>query len=222
MNISEDGVEILSAFVSTAEVEAIKRESAEIQPDVQQSGIRNAEKKIPAIDEIAHSTRFIALASQLLGSDARLVRAILFDKTPEKNWLVSWHQDITVALNDKQNIPGWGPWSVKDGIHHVQPPKAVLDQMLTFRLHLDAADRNNACLKVIPGSHQLGVLSQQKLLETTNTRKPVLCEVEQGDLVLMRPLIIHASSKSRLPLHRRVVHLEYSNYPLPEGLRWVS
>jgi len=97
----------------------------------------------------------------------------------------------------------------------------VLNQMVTFRLHLDDADMNNGCLKVIPKSHHLGILSQSELTNVANTQKPFFCEVEAGDLVIMKPHIIHSSNKSINPKHRRVAHIEYSNYVLPSNLRWV-
>ena len=53
------------------------------------------------------------------------VRGIYFDKRPGTNWLVAWHQDLTLALKERSEVPGWGPWSVKDGVPHVQPPVDV-------------------------------------------------------------------------------------------------
>jgi ectoine hydroxylase-related dioxygenase (phytanoyl-CoA dioxygenase family) len=93
--------------------------------------------------------------------------------------------------------------------------------MVTFRLHLDDADENNGCLKVIPGSHNMGILSQTELTNVVNSQEPFLCKVKEGDLVLMRPHILHSSSKSSNPGHRRVVHVEYSNFKLPGNLKWA-
>ncbi len=93
--------------------------------------------------------------------------------------------------------------------------------MITFRLHLDDSDKNNGCLKVITKSHNLGILTQKRINEITKKQKPYLCEVQAGDLVMMKPHILHSSSKSVNPKHRRVVHIEYSNYELPENLTWA-
>jgi ectoine hydroxylase-related dioxygenase (phytanoyl-CoA dioxygenase family) len=81
------------------------------------------------------------------------VRAIFFDKSSGSNWLVPWHQDLTIAVASKCEAPGFGPWSVKDGIPHVQPPDELLKQMIALRLHLDDCDASNGALRVIPGSH---------------------------------------------------------------------
>jgi ectoine hydroxylase-related dioxygenase (phytanoyl-CoA dioxygenase family) len=52
--------------------------------------------------------------------------------------------------------------------------------------------------------------------------KPVLGEgaFESGDVLLMRPLVIHASSAAETPQHRRVIHFDYANVGLAEGLEW--
>lgn len=135
--------------------------------------------------------------------------------------MVSWHQDKTVVLTEKKEIEGWGPWSIKDNAHHVQPPLEVLNHMITFRLHLDEADKNNGCLKVIPKSHEMGILNQVEIKEIVNNNAQYFCEADAGDLIMMKPHLLHSSSKSVSPSHRRVVHIEYSNYPLPENLFWA-
>lgn len=221
MQLNQHGVEIKRNYISTSIIEAIKSEISASNEEHPKHGIRSADKKFKTINQLANSSEFIGLAESLLGSKPSIVRVIFFDKTPDKNWLVSWHQDKTIALNKKLEVKGWGPWSVKDKIHHVQPPLEVLNKMVTFRLHLDVANVNNGCLKVIPESHKLGILPQQKLTEAVNNNEAYLCEANEGDLLLMKPHILHSSSKSVNPGHRRVVHIEYSNYQLPESLSWA-
>jgi ectoine hydroxylase-related dioxygenase (phytanoyl-CoA dioxygenase family) len=148
------------------------------------------------------------------------VRAIYFDKSSEANWLVTWHQDLTLAVRNRAEVPGFGPWSMKDGILHVQPPVELLEQMLTLRLHLDDADGANGALRVLPGSHRLGRLSAKRIQEVTAQQSEVLCTASAGDALLMRPLILHASGRSRSHRHRRVLHIEYAAFPLPAGLQW--
>jgi ectoine hydroxylase-related dioxygenase (phytanoyl-CoA dioxygenase family) len=140
-----------------------------------------------------------------LPSEPRPVRAIYFDKSPQTNWLVSWHQDLTLAVRARAEHPGFGPWSVKDGIPHVQPPVELLQQMLTVRLHLDDADESNGALRVLPGSHCLGRLSSERIQELRANQVDYLCAVSAGDALLMRPLLLHASSRSTTTQHRRVL-----------------
>jgi len=221
VNIHENGIEIQRNFVSNSVIKTIKNEVENSNIIESKHGIRSANKKFKSIKDLASSEKFINLAGSILGSKPNIVRAIYFDKTPEKNWLVPWHQDKTIALNKKVDIEGWGVWSIKDNTHHVQPPLEILNKMITFRLHLDNADRNNGCLKVIPQSHNLGILSHSELTNVVNNQKTYLCEVEAGDLVVMKPHIIHSSNKAVEPKHRRVVHIEYSNYILPSELKWA-
>jgi ectoine hydroxylase-related dioxygenase (phytanoyl-CoA dioxygenase family) len=145
---------------------------------------------------------------------------LLFDKPPEANWKVPWHQDLTIAVKEKRDTPGFGPWSIKAGVLHVQPPVAVLETMLAVRIHLDDCDESNGPLRVIPGSHLLGRLSTEQIREMS-APPAVSCTVEAGGALLMRPLLLHASSASRSPLHRRVIHIEFASCDLPGELEWL-
>jgi ectoine hydroxylase-related dioxygenase (phytanoyl-CoA dioxygenase family) len=148
------------------------------------------------------------------------VRALYFDKSPQRNWLVSWHQDLTLAVHARIETPGFGPWSTKQGVPHVQPPVEFLAQMLTVRLHFDDTDESNGALRVLPGSHRLGRLSPARIREICLGQSPVLCRAAAGDALLMRPLLLHASSRSQSSRPRRVLHLEYASFALPNGLAW--
>lgn len=148
------------------------------------------------------------------------VRGIYFDKRPETNWLVAWHQDLTLALKEQADVSGFGPWSVKEGVPHVQPPMKMLEQMLTVRLHLDDTDSSNGALRVLSGTHRLGRLSAGAIQSCRETHKEVLCEAKAGDVLLMRPLLLHASSRSSSPRRRRVLHIEFAGFPLPAPLEW--
>ena len=127
---------------------------------------------------------------------------------------------MTIATRERVEHPGFGPWSVKDGIPHVQPPVELLEQMLTLRIHLDDADETNGALRVLPGSHRLGKLGAGQISEFRKTVTEELCTAAAGDALLMRPLLLHASSRSTSDRHRRILHIEYAAFPLPAGMRW--
>ena len=148
------------------------------------------------------------------------VRGIYFDKRPETNWLVAWHQDLTLALNEKVEVPGFGPWSMKEGVPHVQPPMRLLEQMLAVRLHLDDTDADNGALRVLSGTHRLGRLNAEAIQSCRETQEEVLCEAKAGDVLLMRPLLLHASSRSTSLRRRRVLHIEFAGFQLPKPLEW--
>jgi Phytanoyl-CoA dioxygenase (PhyH) len=160
-----------------------------------------------------------ATAIQSLG-DYRPVRVIVFDKSADQNWAVAWHRDTAIAVQERHEVEGFGPWSIKNGVHHVQPPPSVLRDMVTARLHLDPTPASNGALQVIPESHLDIGEDWPSVDQGRMDREPFTLEANAGDVVLMNPLTLHASSKSSQPAHRRVVHIEFARSPLPEPLKW--
>jgi len=219
--ILENGFEIINEFLSPDQLTSLRREIEAVELPFKAGGIRNAEKKFSSVRDLADSDQLNRHAERYLSGAARLVRAILFNKTTENNWLVTWHQDRTVAVSERFEKPKWGPWSVKDGVAHVQPPVDVLNQMVTFRIHLDDTGLENGCLKILPKSQELGILDHGAIQEYVQNRDPVICEASAGSALVMRPHILHASSKATNPSQRRVLHLEYSSFKLPSGVTWA-
>ncbi len=68
---------------------------------------------MPVIYDFAYSSKIIDNLTTFFNVNFKLVRAIYFDKTSEANWSVAWHQDKTIAVKEKVNIPGFEPWSIK-------------------------------------------------------------------------------------------------------------
>ncbi|HEY6413253.1 MAG TPA: phytanoyl-CoA dioxygenase family protein [Edaphobacter sp.] len=182
-------------------------------------GVRNL-LDVPEVRELAGSESIMKLVRPVLGKAAFAVRGILFDKKDGANWKVPWHQDVTIAVRDRMDADGYGPWSIKQDVLHVQPPSVVLEKMLSVRLHLDDCPKTNGALRVIPKSHEDGKLSQEQIATMVMQSAAVTCEVNRGGALLMRPLLIHASSASESPHHRRVIHFDYANITLAGGLRW--
>lgn len=174
------------------------------------------------IGELAESAPVRELAEAVLGEKAFAVRGILFDKIPEANWKVPWHQDVTIAVRAKEDVEGFGPWSTKAGILHVQPPARVLERMISIRLHLDACDESNGALHVIPGSHRAGRIAETEIPSILAESQAQVCAVGRGGGLLMRPLLLHASSHSQAPAHRRVIHLDFACEQLPLPLLWLG
>lgn len=219
MPFLEDGFEVVQNIISIEEIESITSELGKLES--KGGGIRNAEKKIVSVKVLAESPKFISLASNYLSGQAKFVRAIIFLKSIENNWLVTWHQDKTVTVSKRLDVPGWGPWSQKDGVLHVQPPVEVLTKMVTFRVHLDESTEQNGCLKLIPGSHKEGVMSQASIDSYSKMHSAISCEAPAGSALIMRPHILHSSSKALSNDPRRVLHIEYSNYKLTDGVGWA-
>jgi hypothetical protein len=161
------------------------------------------------------------LAARLAGKPARLVRILAFDKTPETNWGVPWHQDRTVAVKRRVEADGFGPWTVKAGMPHVSPPQALLEAMFSLRLHLDDCGPENGPLKIIPGSHRLGRLPVRDVLDLGKRETATTCLAAAGDVLAMKALTVHASDPADAPGHRRVLHLDFSTADLPPPLEWA-
>ena len=184
-------------------------------------GIRDL-LSIEGVRALARSTAIRKLVEPIAGKDALAVRGIFFDKTPEANWPVIWHQDMSIAVAEEYDLPGWKGWSVKNGVNHVQPPANILERMVTLRLHLDDCGADNGPLKVCPGSHRLGRLDPQAIRSLRDENGEAICAVHAGDAVVMRPLLLHASSPAAAAHHRRVIHLEFAPVALlPDGVRWA-
>jgi ectoine hydroxylase-related dioxygenase (phytanoyl-CoA dioxygenase family) len=174
---------------------------------------------VPAVRELAVSEPVRQLIITVLGKECFAVRGILFNKTPDSNWKVVWHQDRTIAVRERKDLAQFGPWSIKAGVPHVQPPASVMAGMLAVRLHLDESNTDNGPLRVIPNSHQAGCLSAEEVA-TWSERPSIVCTVPKGGAILMRPLLVHASSSCSKPEPRRVIHLEFAAAGLPDGLEW--
>ncbi|MFT3837157.1 MAG: phytanoyl-CoA dioxygenase family protein [Myxococcaceae bacterium] len=156
-----------------------------------------------------------SLVTEALGPAPFCVRAIVFDKKRGANWGVAWHQDLAIAVHQRAEVPGFGPWSVKAGVPHALAPDSVLTRMVATRIHLDDCGPTDGPLRVIAGSHR------RRLDDAGPAARPVTeCVARRGDVLLLRPLLLHSSAKAAAPSHRRVLHLEWSNAPLPAPLRW--
>jgi ectoine hydroxylase-related dioxygenase (phytanoyl-CoA dioxygenase family) len=174
---------------------------------------------VPIVRAVAVSQPVKQTVAVLLGGECFAVRGILFNKTPNSNWKVVWHQDRTIAVRERNDSPHFGPWTIKAGVPHVQPPATVMARMLAIRLHPDESHEMNGPLRVVPGSHKAGYLSAEGIA-TWKERPSIICTVPKGGALLMRPLLVHASSSSARPEPRRVIHLEFAVDELPSGLEW--
>ncbi len=160
------------------------------------------------------------LAARLLRAECRPVRAVLFDKSPATNWALGWHQDRTIVVQEKCELPGYAVWSVKAGLLHVEPPFELLARMLTVRLHLDDVDLDNAPLLVAPGSHLLGKLPEGQVGHAAVKCGVHACLAKRCDVWACSTPILHASEAARRPTRRRVLQIDFSRDELPPGLCW--
>jgi Phytanoyl-CoA dioxygenase (PhyH) len=161
-------------------------------------------------------------AASVLGDGTRPVRAILFNKTAEMNWALGWHQDRTIAVRGRVAVDGFGTWSLKSGMLHVEPPFELLSNMVTLRVHIDPVPASNGPLLIAPGSHTLGRIPKTDAWEVALRCGTVTCLAEPGDLWLYATPILHASEAAVAPARRRVLQVDFSVDGLPGGLDWLG
>jgi hypothetical protein len=221
-DFQQNGFTLLKEAVPEHLLDQLVDEVEELRTVHASAGMRNLLNRSDLINNFASSGLAFATAGDLLGARPRPVRAILFDKTADTNWYVTWHQDLSIPVQNRIDIAGYGPWSTKEDILHVQPPAQILEKMVSLRLHLDDCAVDNGAIKFIAGSHLGGLLEPAQIAEWRDNHQHQICPAERGDIIAMRPLILHSSSTSTTPAHRRVLHLEYTSAELPAGLHWAQ
>ena len=194
-----DRSEILSALSALADASVTRTKA----------GARHV-LTVPVVRELAGDRRLLDLAAQFVGPTVVPFRATLFNKSPAANWLVVWHQDTALPLRKRVDDKAWGPWSTKAGVVYAHAPAWALESVVALRVSLDGSNASNGPLRVLPGSHRHGVLSDQQIARLAAEIRPVDCVAASGSVVAMRPLLVHASSKSTEDCPRRVLHIEYA------------
>lgn len=215
-SVEEQGFAILQERLTVPEVAKLLLDLAQLPGQRGKAGVRHLLER-PVISVFAGESRFLNIAQQILGAEALPFRATLFNKSPGRNWLIAWHQDTALPLGRRHEMPGWGPWSLKDGIIYAHAPASALSQVVALRIHLDESSAENGPLRVLPGTHKLGVLTDDAVHELSTRLPETTCTAALGEILAMRPLLIHASSKSQTQARRRVLHIEYAAKPLLDG-----
>lgn len=187
--------------------------------DVGDAGTRNL-LEVPWCVALVAPIRDRLRALGLLPADAVAVQCTLFRKTAACNWKVPYHQDLSIPIAGRVEHAALSGWSVKEDVHYVQPPVDLLDALLAVRLHLDPCGPDEGALRVVPRSHRLGRLSSERIAAMDKRGHETLCAVDAGDLLLMRPLLLHASSKAERPNGRRVLHFLFAPPEPGYGLKW--
>ena len=223
---NENGFEIIPRIYGSLEIEAIINaiESSEMcGPSFRKNGglfaIRQFFKSIASVRDLVITPTLLQLVKERVGDGFVVVKSIYFDKPAESNWFVASHQDLTISVKQKHEIPGFGPWTVKGDQFAVQPPTEILEDNITIRIHLDDTDENNGALLVVPKTHLDGVIDLKKY---SGSDSEEICRVPKGGVMLMKPLLMHRSKRSLDAKRRRVIHLELSRKQLPSPLEWAE
>ncbi|MDP1662433.1 MAG: phytanoyl-CoA dioxygenase family protein [Phycisphaerales bacterium] len=192
-------------------------------PDRRRPGARRVLEREPRLTALANDPAVKSVITSLAGPRARVVRSILFNKNPDTNWLVPWHQDPTIAVAERIDAPGFGPWNTKDGEPHCQPPLDILESIVVIRIHLDPCPADAGPLRVLRATHRRGLLTEAQIAAFATTHETVEATTPAGGAAIISPLSVHNSPKATMPKgNRRVLHLECTALNLPDGLRWAE
>ncbi|MEO6148835.1 MAG: phytanoyl-CoA dioxygenase family protein [Mucilaginibacter sp.] len=225
--LNDDGFTIIDGVYSAEEIQAIVSSISEVQANnlnfrktADLFAIRQFFKELPQLFPLVFTDKLRSIVGSLLGKEYFIVKSIYFDKPANSNWFVAYHQDLTISVTNKIDLPGYGPWTVKQGQFGVQPPVKTLEDNYTIRVHLDDTSEDNGALKVIPTSHKKGIYRAETINWTVE--REVTCNVDAGGIMIMKPLLLHASSRTVNEQNRRVIHVEFSRVKLPEGIGWAE
>jgi Phytanoyl-CoA dioxygenase (PhyH) len=202
-----------------SQISDIERILAELPSD--EAGVRIT--SLPELSPLLSAEGCIgSIAARAIGSMAKPVRALLFNKSATTNLSLGWHQDRTICVKERHEAAGFGPWTVKQGILHVAPPFKLLERMVTLRAHLDDVSEDNAPLLVAPGSHLLGKLAVGEIDFAVECCGTITCLAEAGDFWIYSTPILHASKAATAPKQRRVLQIDFSEDALPDAFEWLG
>jgi len=225
IELEQKGYSITSKIYNNNEVlqiiqtlESIEENSQSIIKTKELFAIRQLMIVKPELWNIIQNKNLNELITDIGRANCFLTKAIYFDKPKQSNWFVSYHQDLSINVTEKSEVRGYKNWTKKRNQIGVQPPIEVLENIFTIRIHLDDTTKNNGALRVIPKSHMKGIIRTDS--GNYKTEGEVFCELNKGDCMLMKPLTLHASSRTINENKRRVIHLEFSSMALEKPLKW--
>src|SRR5262249_51120692 len=147
--INNDGFAVVPGVLEKNEVASLLRDLPDPANQHGRAGIRHMLTH-PAVSALANDSRLLILARGVLGESVFPFRATFFDKSPESNWLIAWHQDTALPIIEKREATGWGSWSIKEGVLYAHAPAQALEQIVALRVHLDDSSNENGPLRVLP------------------------------------------------------------------------
>ncbi len=226
-SIVENGFVILEGVYTSTEVDdlidTINRADSS-NPNFRKSkdlfAVRQFFKEMPETIQLIFTEKLCSIIDDLFGKGFFVVKSIYFDKPENSNWFVAYHQDLTISVDKKIAVEGFGPWTVKHNQFSVQPPISILEANFTIRIHLDDTDGQNGALHVIPASHLKGITRPESI--DKKTERETTCIIPKGGIMIMKPLLHHASGRTLNNRKRRVIHIEFSNKILPPPLQWAE
>lgn len=218
-SFEEDGFQIINHVFTENEIQQIL-DFLENKQLEKAFGIRGFLKTHPELNALIFTEKLISIINSIAGN-SKIIKSIYFDKPPNANWIVNWHQDLTINVEGKTEDDNFKNWRFLKERTIVQPPLDILENIFTIRIHLDKCTQKNGALQVVSQSHKEGVVNLAHEVANLNLTKKT-CEVEKGGILIMKPLLFHSSRRTENQQNRRVIHIEFSNKILPEGMKWLE
>jgi hypothetical protein len=218
-NFETDGFVVIEGVITEEECTAIEQALSDVE--LSSAGTRNLLKQ-PWCIALARRVRTHPRVADFIPDTHAAVQCTYFEKSRKKNWLVSFHQDQSIPVAERIEHPALTGWSEKEGVLYVQPPADVLSDMVAVRVHVDRCGEADGPIKVLSGSHRLGAISAEQVPAVRSNRAEVACVAGRGTALIMRPLLLHASSKASGSSRRRVLHFLFGPRALPYPLRWPT
>jgi non-haem Fe2+, alpha-ketoglutarate-dependent halogenase len=213
-HFNEKGYVLPLRIFDTAEVAALRTYFDHLLAKYMSEGkdsysISSAHLRHGRVWDVLTNPRIVSIVSDLLGPSVVAWGSHFFCKMPNDGKTVSWHQDSSY-------------WPLT-------PSKAV-----TVWLAIDDADRGNACMKYIPGTHTLGHLTYQ-LSENDPTNvlnqtvpdvekygEPVYVELKAGEAALHSDLLLHGSEANASDRRRCGLTLRYTPGDVRAYMGWAD
>lgn len=226
--INSEGFVIIDKVYSENEIEKIiseiekvtqiENDNSTFRKSQDLFAIRQFHKEIPETLKYIFNKNLKEIIKTNFGENYFITKSIYFDKPEKSNWFVSYHQDLTISVDKKVEVENFENWTTKQNQFAVQPPKEILEQIFTIRIHIDKTTKENGALKVLNKTHNKGIFRTENIEVENETE--TICEIEKGGIMIMKPLLFHASNKTTNNERRRVIHIEFSNQNLPNKLEW--
>lgn len=216
--LQEKGFDIMENIYSEQEINEII-EVIENQEIEGRFGVREFLLDNPKVAEKVFNPKLLEIIKKISANCTKSIKSIYFDKPPNANWVVNWHQDLTINLKEKQETRNFKNWRVNSERTIVQPNIEMLENIFTIRIHLDDCTKENGALRIIESSHKEGVIEIKDWVKD-KVGEERICEVQKGGILIMKPLILHSSKRTENEKNRRLIHVEFCDLELPEGLNW--
>lgn len=216
-SFERDGFALVPRVLTAVECQAVADHTA---PAAGASGGTRTVLSQPWCASLANRILWHPELARFLAADMVAVQCTYFEKSIARNWLVPIHQDLIIPVAERVPEATLRAWSEKEGELFVHAPANILEKMVAVRIHLDRCSSKDGPLRVVPGSHVYGRLDSESTAAASQVGHEVTCTAQRGDALVMRPLILHASSKSSGTSGRRVLHFLFGPLVLPHGLRW--